>query len=381
MEALSAPAPTRHTPFLQERHVPSVPIPIPSRRNTTNPPPRSPVRTGSSAELLFEMSPLSPEDAPLARYPSLQHVSGNLCHRRVNTLIPHLVEKDHDSSENRNPYGHEPFLYSIPRIPLRLSNLHGQSQTEALSPLQSNSFSPVEPKNPSPPYQPSHGSLPSTSYSSPSTSVSAGQSVPRFSEKASVHLEDRNILTSAFQSSVISSGYPSPSSLTESDRVPSKVSSSANLKKWQRPVQSKRGSPVRQRKGMGGYPNSFIRTTAAAPVVSFAQPELDYLPSLYGKDSTRGAKLKHKSPPGGVRAKSPYHVVRGRRNSQLQGRSLRLSDEELSGTLKYDEVNFGLEKFLPAFRRRVKNENIESQLVVEEKERGRTRSRARSRRA
>ena len=125
-----------------------------------------------------------------------------------------------------------------------------------------------------------------------------------------------------------------------------------------------------------------MRTTAAAPVISFAQAELGYLPSSYGKEGSRSTKMKHKSPPGGVRPKSPYHVVRGRRNSYLHERNLRVSDEDLSGTLKYDEVNFGLEKFLPAFsRRKVKNQNVETQLVVEEKERGRTKSRARGRRA
>ncbi|KAK7689783.1 hypothetical protein QCA50_006422 [Cerrena zonata] len=381
MEIMSAPAQTRHTPFLQERHVPSMPIPIPSRRNVTDPPPSSPVRTDSSTDLLFEMSPTSPEDAPLSQYPSLRHVSGNLCHRRVNTLISRPVEKDDDSSENRIPYGHEPFLYSVPRIPLRLSNLHSRPQSQAFNRLQPSSMSPTDPEA-FRPYQPHHTSVPSTAYSSPSTSVSVGQSVPRFDEKASVHLDDRNILTSAFQNSVISSGYPSPSSLTESEHVPSKVSSATSLKKLQQSVRSKRGSPVRQRKSIGAYPHSFLRTTAAAPVISFAHAELDDLPSSYGKDTTRSTKVKYKTPPGGVRAKSPYHVVRGRKNSYLQERNLRLSDEELSGTLKYDEVNFGLEKFLPAFsRRKVKNENVESRLLVEEKERGRTRSRVRGRRA
>lgn len=373
---MSAPTPSRHTPFLQELQIPSVPIPIPVRRKATDPPPRSPERKHSSSDLLFEMSPLSPEDAPLSRFTSLHQASGNLSQRRLNTLLPLPVEKD---AETRLPYSHEPFLYSIPRIPLRLPNSHGCSQLEVFSPLQSNSISPMGTLAKDTSYNPKRSPSRSASCSSLSTSVSVGHHpVPHFSD-ASVRLDNKNILTSAFQSSISSGGYLSPSSYVDHDMGPLKMPLSGSSQKRRGIIRSARGFPAEQDKslGSGRYPSRIMQTTAAAPVLSFAHVELNGLStdSVCVRESTR--VTRHKSPP--ARPGSPYQVVRGRKSSIRRERGLRLSDEELSRSLKYDGSNFGLEKYLPtAFPHRiVKDENTATGLLVEERERGRTRSRAR----
>lgn len=67
----------------------------------------------------------------------------------------------------------------------------------------------------------------------------------------------------------------------------------------------------------------------------------------------------------------------------MRDRMVRLSDEEISETLKYSE-KFGLEKFLPAAKANTKtkggkDENATQEMIrIEEKERGRTLSRTRN---
>lgn len=95
---------------------------------------------------------------------------------------------------------------------------------------------------------------------------------------------------------------------------------------------------------------------------------------------TRVVKVTRTTPTNSVRAKSPYPVARGRRASTLRGHPVKLSDEDIAGTLDQNKAageKFGLEKFLlhPFPRGRGLDENVHAE--DENVERGRTRSRVR----
>lgn len=120
-----------------------------------------------------------------------------------------------------------------------------------------------------------------------------------------------------------------------------------------------------------------IRTSAAEPVVSFAQAELKHSPS--SGVITRVVKVTRTTPHTTLRAKSPYPAARGRRGSVLRNTSVKVSDDDLVNTLEKSQAsgNFGLEKFLlnPFPEARGTDENVP--VDDENVERGRTRSRVR----
>ncbi|KAI0078230.1 hypothetical protein K474DRAFT_950485 [Panus rudis PR-1116 ss-1] len=362
MQATSAPPPARHTPFLQELHIPSVPIPIPMRRKTTDPPPRSPDRQPSSSDLLFDMSPVSPKDTTLSRFPLLQHKpSGNLCPRKVKALLPCPSENGANLPTVEQPYRPDPFMYSIPKMPLRISQLHDRSHQELRNTIGA--------KLPSSKAQSAYGEQ---CPSPPDSCSSIGTAISHFDDLTA---DDKKPvqLTAAFQESVASS-ITSSCSLSMRGNVGSLSPSHTRVDSER--IHKAAPSSSKKQRCFGSGPSSIMRTTAAAPVISFAHVELKH-PGMYVRDA-RANRTKAKSPPGTSRARSPYHVVRGRRNSIRRDRGLRISDEDISGSLKYDEINFGLEKYLPTvFPRRAAQDENAATALLEEKERGRTRSRTR----
>ncbi|PSS37073.1 hypothetical protein PHLCEN_2v1112 [Hermanssonia centrifuga] len=188
--------------------------------------------------------------------------------------------------------------------------------------------------------------------------------------------DSSNPLTSAFQHSLSStisdsrSSYPSSSPAEVVVQDP--ISPPSSVRGWAMtacPVQV--SSAAHYRKSLVKTPG-LTRTSAAEPVVSFAQAELKQSPNS-GMISMVVKSSRGKKP----RTRSPYPVLRGRKNSPLRYR-VKVSDEDLAGTLEGDALSekFGLDKFLPAAlpKRKGSDENAQ---IDELLERGRTKSRFR----
>lgn len=374
MEARSAPAQARYSPFLTSSlHHPSVPIPIPARRITTDPPPRSPDRSQPLSDLLFDMSPLSPTECPLRKH-SLFHAqaSGDGLHRNMRIPRDRPLAEKNSSFEDSPLYPNEPFLYSIPRYSLRPDMLHHRSRSEYV-------HAKVLQHSVSPDFVPT-GNLPKLLdlSCSPSTTPSEGISILRCDQTD----DSQTLLTSAFQVSVSSSDtYTTVSSTSTSPdrRVSRRISSKGSICALDTNIC--RSATAKQRSA--DYP-ACLRTSAAAPVISLAQAELATHTS--GGKCNRSIKIKTRSPPYSTcpsQPRSPYTLSRVRRNSILQERSSRISDEDLDGPLKYEceRDKFGVEKFVPmACSKRVgRDENVITANGPAELERGRSRIRGRSR--
>ncbi|TCD62340.1 hypothetical protein EIP91_007038 [Steccherinum ochraceum] len=377
MEAMSAPPPTRHAPFLQQQglRIPSLPIPIPARRVATDPPPRSPDRECSSSDLVFEMSPIALEDAPIQAIGSQRQESGNIYQRRPYMPFSRLAACANSPDDRTGPYAQEPFLYSIPRFPPHIPFSHGRSQSEILPVKLERSMAETADYtvDASLPHSPTDSYLTSPKISKGVIDVYASYVTP-------------TPLTDAFQNSVSSGVSFSSASFPPSpaDSVPTSLPDAPAVSIQESSyARSTRLAATRRRETYlkGPHPTGVTRTSAAAPVLSFALAELDST-GLYPREARVG-RGKPRTPPSSTlvtRARSPYPLVRGRRNSVLRERSMRFSDDDISGTLKYDRPHerFGLEKYLPAGmqKKNVKDENAINDVLVE-KERGRTRSRAR----
>ncbi|KAI0785182.1 hypothetical protein C8Q75DRAFT_331602 [Abortiporus biennis] len=389
MQARSAPPPLRHAPFLQNSlHAPSMPIPIPASRKVTDPPPRSPDRNHLSSDLLFDMSPISSEDTPLKHHhlPSIHGPSALPFHRKPYNPFTRPLGGLKDVNTDHKPYSNEPFLYSIPRIACNVTSTHARCQSETISTTKS----PTEAFSPSTPVASPRERLPSFTARLSSTSISGVKSTPLYVSVSQEAAE--NPLTSAFQNSVTSETSSSPSSPSPSHyALPERLIATEPRIRVSDPP-SNRTSPTRQprRTTSTAYPPLFMRASAAAaPVLSFAQAELSgpMITNRSQREVRNVNRNKPKSPPSctsASRARSPYTFHRGRRNSILRDRSLRISDEDLNGSLTKDgrtggaREKFGLDKFANGvFPRRVAVDENAAKDILAEKERGRTRSRGR----
>lgn len=276
-------------------------------------------------------------------------------------------------SVNLPPYYEEPFLYSIPRIPARPPPSHIRTQSEKVEGRKASpdTFGLVD----------DFSQPPALSASSPSLTSSHPHRVSlshqTCSDTSAVGCDPQNLLTTAFQNSLSTSTSDSHSSYppTSLGDVPviHPISPPASIRGWRSSIRHARASPARHRKSIGTVAG-LMRTSAAEPVVSFAQAD-GFDPASHVV-KTRGPR--HSSP---LRARSPYPVVRGRRSSPLRSR-LKVSDQDLADSLQNTDLGekFGLERFLaPDFpRHKVLDEN--TNLEEEAVERGRTRSRVRTRR-
>ena len=100
---------------------PSSPIPIP-RRKTAHPPPCSPVRDEKSPDFAFNFDFSISPDAPAAIVDLFRqhrqtthgppHSQQNMAHIPFSALAGHVCDAGH-------PYEQEPFLYAVPKMPLR----------------------------------------------------------------------------------------------------------------------------------------------------------------------------------------------------------------------------------------------------------------------
>lgn len=258
------------------------------------------------------------------------------------------------------PYWDEPFLYSVPRSPLqRIRNESARYNSSDVTAVNDESQ-----------YRHSSSFAPSSVESlSPLRKITSMARVSKPSQ------DSLPILTTAFQQS-----FATNASFTHSSQSPSSLqgnlheplSPPQSPRDWTSVKRSLRKSPIRHRRmatkssGLSGV----IRTSAAEPVVSFAQAELKHSPGSGVLNRVVKAS----------RARSPYPVVRGRRNSTYGENSLKISDEDLLGTFDSPESSekFGLEKFLldtPFPKGRAVDENAYGD--DENMERGRTKSRVR----
>ncbi|KIP01658.1 hypothetical protein PHLGIDRAFT_131162 [Phlebiopsis gigantea 11061_1 CR5-6] len=369
----TAPEPTRYSSAIRDTSLkPSAPIPIPNLRRVTNPPPRSPTRCFDTAsDLIFEMSPHVGLETPLTQYRDLAKPTYTTTHhaRKPLTLSSRYGQPQSPPTE-RPPYWEEPFLYSVPRLPPRLPLQ--QSRTHSARLNRTRSIADEEdllmPAPSSYPSSPSFDSL------GPGTKpVMNDPSVAK-----AVH-----VLTSAFQqsfSSSTSSTQSFQSSLSPHIQFKESLTPSKSIHEWDTPQRYTRASPSRHRRSLtkSNGISGVIRTSAAEPVVSFAQAELKHSPS--SGVITRVVKVTRTTPTCSLRAKSPYPVTRGRRGSALRNTTPKTSGESLAGTRDRSRTSekFGLEKFLlrPFPRGRGVDENAHSD-EDENIERGRTRSRAR----
>ena len=120
MDTCSAWSSPRRQPF---SHTPSKctsyqssPIPIP-RRKIVDPPPCSPIRNQVSPDLAFNLQFSISPDVPHASIDFLQH-GATILEQPKRTHVPFSTLATQGYS-SRRPFADEPFLYTIPKIPLR----------------------------------------------------------------------------------------------------------------------------------------------------------------------------------------------------------------------------------------------------------------------
>ncbi|KAI0792978.1 hypothetical protein BC629DRAFT_1439658 [Irpex lacteus] len=357
---------TRYPPFARDAsHAASTPIPIPHVRRVTDPPPRSPTRYQASSDLIFEMSPHVVNETPLtARSPPTVFGDTNVGFSEKSSLPTVASRFGYARRPNVNvqPYAEEPFLYSIPRFPTR-SPLHSRTQSAVVYGAKHDNVK--EDRRIS--------GFPDSFAIKALTSVHA-QSVHCSDTSNSDHEPD-DVLTTAFQQSFTSKSSSVRSSIYSSVACfdyPISPPASIRDEKASRSIRI----PTILRKKSNTKTTAIpaaMRTSAAEPVVSFAQAELKQSPS-----SGMIARVVRASK-ASSRARSPYPApVRGRRDSLLRPRSSKVSDDDLAGTLENSGLSEkpGFERFLPsAFtRRRAVDENEFTDDLVE---RGRARSRTR----
>lgn len=363
---------TSARPLLSSRdtsYLPSAPIPIPHIRRVTDPPPRSPTRQQSSPDLIFEMSPHVSDETPLLqRKNTLFSNNAEICLTRKFSLpFANRVGSTQTPCVHPPPYWEEPFLYSIPRLPTRPPFHHSRTRSAVVKGSRytgchecMNGESAV--------VFPSIFSVKSLS--------SAGAPSASCSDTSHSDQETDEILTTAFRQSCTS---PSSSfSLSEKVQFEHPISlptSFKDEKTIEHPIQV----PISRNKSHTTKINvitPLIRTSAAEPIVSFAQAELKHSPSSGVIARVVAASKDHVRYP--LRTHSPYSPRRGRRKSVLRNRTAKASDDDIVGTLDDSEPpqKLGFERFLPPAlsRRRAADEN---NFVEELPERGRTRSRNR----
>ncbi|KAI0088558.1 hypothetical protein BDY19DRAFT_171043 [Irpex rosettiformis] len=361
---------TRCPPFARHATlVPSAPIPIPHVRRVTDPPPRSPTRYQTSSDLIFEMSPHVVNETPLTAYTKSV---------LFNDFDPSFIEKStlptaasrfgymRRPHENAQPYAEEPFLYSIPRFSAHSSAQHSRTQSAVVYGTQQDSSLDTVQDKIVPRY--------SDSFTIMASSPADDQSVLCSDTTNSDRVLDE-VLTTAFQQSFTSSSSSVRSFICSSTAYcDHSISPPVSIEdvKFGRSIRipsilRKKSSIITPAMPAG------IRTSAAEPVVSFAQAELKRSPSS-GMIARVVRASKETS-----RVQSPYHAhVRGRRNS-LRPRGNKVSDDDLAGTLKESGLSEkpGFERFLPGplTRHRVTDEK---KFTDEALERGRALSRTRA---
>lgn len=367
--SMSSPTSARHQLFFRDTsYTPSAPIPIPHIRRVTDPPPRSPTRIDSSPDLIFEMSPHVSNETPLARNRGAFAPSNSDACLAPKPALPFASRLACTKSPCANlpPYWEEPFLYSIPRLPVR-PPFHARTRSAVVNGSR---------------YSAHHSCMkerltdafpsPSAKSLSPVEAPSASCSDTCISDH-----ESDGLLTTAFQQSLMST-----SSLCSSgsfDRVEHPISPPASLVR-----EGVIGHPIRmplaQKKRKSSITITIppvIRTSAAEPVLSFAQAE-----PLHSQSSgviacaVRTPRNSIRSP---RRVRSPFPAARIRRNSALRTRGSKVSDEDIAVTLEQTDSRgrFGLEKFLPAALQH-RGATDENKFIEELPERGRTRSRTRA---
>lgn len=363
---------TRYPPIPRAvPHGSSAPIPIPHVRRVTDPPPRSPTRFQASSDLIFEMSPHVTNETPLRMH--TQPLACNDCdadHARKPSLLPLASRFGYTKSStvNMQPYAEEPFLYSIPKLPGRFPMQHARTQSAAVyGAKRRSSMAKVEEEDITSGF--------SSPYKIKSLSSVDAHSFHCSDTSNSDHEQDE-ILTGAFQQSFTSRSSSPRSSMCSIEAYfehpaspPVSIRGEKIGRSIRMPTILKKRSDLRV--VAMPAPN---HTSAAEPVVSFAQAELRRSPS-----SGMIARVVRASK-GPSRARSPYpSSVRGRRNSLLRTRSSKFSDDDLAGTLDSGLLSekIGLERFLPAAftRRQPADENKYMEEVLE---RGRARSRTRT---
>ncbi|KAI0689251.1 hypothetical protein BC835DRAFT_261795 [Cytidiella melzeri] len=361
---------TRHLPFPRDApHIPTAPIPIPHVRRVTDPPPRSPTRYQASSDLIFEMSPHVTNETPLTMHTHSLVFADSDARFPSKPSVPALASRfglTTSSNVTMQPYAEEPFLYSVPRLPCRPLQHSRTHSAIVYGSKRSNSIDKTAKET-------MISGFPSSFTIKSLSSVDANSL--RRSEASDLGHDDDDVLTTAFQESFTSTPSSARSSVSSGDYFEHPISPPESIRneKVGRPVRIP--SILRKRSNVKSKPTSAaIRTSAAEPVVSFAQAELKLSPS-----SGMIARVVRSSK-GSSRARSPYPPpMRGRRNSVLRTRSSKVSDDDLAGTLDNSSLAEipGFERFLPAAftKRQIVDEN---RFTEEWLERGRTRSRTRT---
>ncbi|KAF7799380.1 hypothetical protein EIP86_010612 [Pleurotus ostreatoroseus] len=359
----------RGSSYREGLHTPTAPIPIPVHRKAANRHDQA-----SSPDLIFHMSPDVAEETPLASINAGFVVNdGTRLHQTFGLKFASHFGHVKSTAAELPPYYDEPFMYSIPRLPVRSPPSHARTRSEVV-------------RSPQPPTddmdydkEVAQRSTFSASSSSIMSAYPSHANRTPCSSLSELHFDTSKPLTSAFQNSLSSSmsisPLSAPSTSLEDVLFPHPISPPASVRGWKdagRPVRS----PHQQRKSLDPAvgANGLSRTSAAKPIVSFAQAGLNESVGSETASARKSSRTRRSSP---LRARSPYPIVRGRRKSPARSR-LKVSDEDIAGTLEHTDVSekFGLEKFLaPGFpRRKSLDENDPDDELVE---RGRTRSRIR----
>ncbi|KAJ3548483.1 hypothetical protein NM688_g5294 [Phlebia brevispora] len=353
-------------------HAPSAPIPIPSHRRAANRRDEA-----SSPELIFHMSP-DADETPLTPLNTtlIFKETGTLLNQRSGFSFASRFGHVKSPSVDLPPYYDEPFMYSIPRLPVRSPPNHARTRSDIVDGIKVVTDEVEHEKDFS---QRSTFSASSSSF----TPLPSHANHTCCSATSEIAYNASNPLTTAFQNSLSSATSASPPSdaSTSVDDLPftHPLSPPASVRGWKGSSCHGRGSPVQKRKSLESTAavNGLSRISAAEPVLSFAQAGLN--DSVGSDKSSRGVKVPRSGHTSPRQTRSPpYPIVRGRRMTPLCSR-LKVSDEDIAGTLEHMDFSekFGLEKFLvPEFhRRKGSDENVPDNELVE---RGRTRSRVRS---
>ncbi|OBZ71742.1 hypothetical protein A0H81_08601 [Grifola frondosa] len=358
---------------------PSTPIPIP-RRKSVHPPPCSPIRDQASPDLVFNFDfSVSPERHDSMTQMLLEQRGAGVRLFPLNQktrYAPFTAGTGVEVELSVHPYAREPFLYSIPKILARDTQpgQHVRARTSTINgegagggAADQERTAPVHARIPSTSSSMSFSSYPSSTSSLPvSTSVSVDLDV-----NSSCGSDDGiNVLTTAFQRSLISASNTSVSpsaatSFAEGHHQAPSQTTFRPLSPISPPLSSRFGThPLRQPRPKPLQPSK----AGAAPVVSLDVAQAEQL-QCWCTPSTR--TLRDRGWAWGGRVVSMMEYGSGRM-------SLVLSDEELERSLEKDALDSeGEEPQTISERERGENADRDREKIGEqERERGRTRGRA-----
>ncbi|KAI0775509.1 hypothetical protein BD413DRAFT_435383, partial [Trametes elegans] len=296
----------------------SSPIPVPKRKSV-HPPPCSPIRDQDSPELVFNFEFSVSPDAPSMTSPVFLQKQGTtarlfpLQQQKAAAYLP-LSALGPGVTGSAHPYSQEPFLYTVPRIPLQ--DAQNTCQDFCASPISGASAEALVFSDTVPCSTDKSTSKPSVSYEIPAPSC-----LPMADVSMHIGADENHPLTKAFRSPLLSASVNSSSASWSDDGslCHSSFCRSPAPSPPRAPTPPRRLSQiVRQQRLLPARPKALQRPSAAAPVVSLdlAQAERPYF-------SSRESSPHHGA--GRTRARRSSSVGTGQSVEKIRDSNRRMS--------------------------------------------------------